>query len=847
MQFVDAPYPKAAEEAGLTADVLLKLRVEADGTVSEVEVMEPAGHGFDEAATEAARKFIFSPARVNGRAVPVKIPFRYSFTLSEHEVEAPEPAPTTGDLVGRLQIAGADVPLAGASIELEDAQGRRSTAVTADDGSWALRALAPGRYRVRVTAPGFASVDAEEEVVAGQALDLTYRLSPELGGAIVVNVFGERPPREVVRRTITRREISRVPGTGGDALRSLTNLPGLARPPGLAGLLIVRGSAPEDTATFIDGDTVPFIYHFGGLSSAVPTELLDRIDFYPGNFSARYGRAMGGIVDVALREPDVSCTEAYGAPSQRKGCYHGLAQVDLIDARLLLQGPLPVKGWSFAIGGRRSWVDAWLKPVLEELGAGVTTAPVYYDYQLIAERRAPGSRLSLRFFGSDDRVEVLVRNPAAQDPGAFGGNLSLGTAYYRAQSLLELDLSRGVTLTSLLSVGRDTAAFSLGRFRFDLDSYPIQTRNEFTFRPSGAVTVHAGIDFQLVPFEILVRAPEPPRPGEPTPGPFTTRPLLESRADSELFRPAWYADAEVKLGRLALTPGLRVDYARDSSSSDVSPRLSARYDLSRNEDNADGTKTRRTTLKAAAGVFHQPPQPQETDPVFGTPGLASNRSLHYALGVERELTDQVELSVEGFYKDFDQLVSRTASADGSFTYDNRGSGYVIGSEVLLKYKADARFFGWLAYTLSRSMRRNRPGEELYPFQFDQTHIMTVLGSYKLGRGWEAGARFRLISGNLQTPVLSPPNLPALFAADAAAYTPLSAAPFSERLPLVHQLDVRVEKNWQLEDFRLTFFIDVWNAYNNAAAEDFSYSFDYSRRSYQTGLPIIPSLGFRGEF
>ena len=30
-----------------------------------------------------------------------------------------------------------------------------------------------------------------------------------------------------------------------------------------------------------------------------------------------------------------------------------------------------------AIGGRRSWVDAWLKPVLREAGAGVTTAPVY--------------------------------------------------------------------------------------------------------------------------------------------------------------------------------------------------------------------------------------------------------------------------------------------------------------------------------------------------------------------------------------------------------------------------------------------------------------------------------------
>ena len=108
-------------------------------------------------------------------------------------------------------------------------------------------------------------------------------------------------------------------------------------------------------------------------------------------------------------------------------------------------------------------------------------------------------------------------------------------------------------------------------------------------------------------------------------------------------------------------------------------------------------------------------------------------------------------------------------------------------------------------------------------------------------------RARLVSGNLDTPAPRFPDLPAVYAADAAAYTQLSARPFSERLPLFHQLDVRVEKNWQFEDFRLTFFIDVLNAYNHAAYEAFVYNFDYSLRQYQQGLPIIPSVGFRGEF
>jgi len=846
--FVEATYPADAQAQGLTADVLLRLRVEADGRVSEATVMQPAGHGFDEAAVEAALRFVFSPAQVNGKPVAVKIPFKYSFTLNEKLVEREIEAPTVGQLSGRVQVAGAETPLAGANVSIVDASGREQTSVTDADGAWRVESLAPGKYHVKVGAGGFSAVDLEEDVVAGEVTELVYRLSPDVGDAIEVNVYGTRPPREVLRRTITRREMTRVPGTGGDALRGLQNLPGLARPPGLAGLLIVRGAAPEDSSVFIDGDTVPFIYHFGGISSAVPTELLDRIDFYPGNFSARYGRVMGGIVDVGMREPDTTCRGPYGAPSSEKGCFHGLAQVDLIDARVLVQGPLPIKGWTFAIGGRRSWVDAWLKPVLREAGAGVTTAPVYYDYQVIAETKPSStSRLSLRFLGSDDRLEVLIENPAAQDPGALGGSLRFGTAFYRIQALFEADLSSSVRLSSLLSYGPDKADLALGRFLFNSTAYNIQTRQELSFSILPEVTLNAGLDFQVAPFDLTARLPEPPRPGEPSPGPFSTRPLLEQNVSSTFWRPAWYADAIVRLGHLSLTPGLRLDYARDTGHADLSPRLTARYDLTTNAEHADGSRSRRTTLKAGAGVFHQPAQPQETDEVFGTPGLLSNRALHYALGVEREVSNNVELNVEGFYKSLPRLVSRTAALDGTFEYDTRGEGYVVGAETLIKYKPDERFFGWVAYTLSRSMRRDQPGEELHPFQFDQTHILTVLGSYKLGGGWEVGARFRLVSGNLDTPVLGAPNLPAVYAADAAAYTPLQGEPFSERLPLFHQLDLRIERAWQFEDYDLTFYVDVWNAYNNAAAEAFSYNFDYSRRSYTLGLPIIPSMGFRGEF
>ncbi len=856
LKFVDAPYPPEASKAGLEADVVLRLTIDASGKVTEVEVVEPAGNGFDEAASAAARSFEFEPAKRDGTAIPAKILYRYSFTLRVAPPEPGKPAPPppappkTGNLGGVVNLADGNVPLAGVELLVTGPRGFERRVTTDGQGVWSLEDVPPGRYRVRVAAAGFAPVDVAEEVAVGEATDVVYRLAAEATGLEVL-VQGERPAREVTRRTLERREISRIPGTSGDALRSIQSLPGVARPPGLIGLLIVRGSAPEDTETFVDGADVPLIYHFGGLSSVIPTELLERIDFYPGNFSARYGRVMGGIVDVGLKAPDTRCFGDYGKATDRTGCYHGLAQVDLIDARVLVQGPLgPVKGWSFAAGGRRSWIDAWLKPVLEEAGAGVTSAPVYHDYQVIAETKPnDDSRLSLRFFGTDDRFEILIRDPLAQDPG-FGGNLRFATRFFRSQALYETALTPDVDLRTMVGVGRSVVDFSLGTFLFQITVYPVNYRSELGFKLSKGVKLNAGLDFLVAPFDVLVRAPPPPRPGEPAPGPFTTRPIQETKESSTAFRPAWYLEAELTPSdRLRVVPGLRIDYARDSGNADLSPRLNARYDLVSPEDGGpDPTKKKlRTTLKGGVGVFHQPPQFQETDEVFGTPGLASNRSVHYGVGVEQELTREVEVGVEGFYKDMSQLVARTPNFSGGFDYNNDGTGYVVGMETLLKYKPDRKFFGWLAYTLSRSIRQDGPDADERLFEFDQTHNVTVLGSYRLPRGWEFGARFRVISGPLTTPVLRPPSLTALYAADAGAYTPIQGEPFSERLPLFHQLDMRVDKRWRFRTWQLSAFLDIQNVYNNAAAEAVFYNYDFTQSQVQQGLPIIPSFGLRGEF
>ncbi|WP_338046764.1 TonB family protein [Polyangium spumosum] len=839
-------YPPEAEKAGLEATVTLQLDIDKTGKVKNVVVIEPAGHGFDESAVEAAKKLEFDPARkADGTPAAARILYRYSFALKKAEPppdvgsgDKPSAAQASESLRGVVITSDGDVPLAGAAVLLSGPDGQNEATVD-ESGGFRFDGLGPGKYRVIITAPGYDALDVTEEIAAGEAIEVKYRLVAASDGLEVV-VRGARSPREVTKRTLEQREMLRIPGTNGDALRALQNLPGVARPPAIAGILLVRGSAPQDTQTFLDGTQIPLIYHFGGLSSVVPTEMIERIDFFPGNFSAQYGRVMGGIVDVAVRAP------------KNDGKYHGMAQADLVDARFIAEGPVPgtKNKVRFIAGARRSYLDATLGLALDAAGAGITQLPVYWDYQLGLEANpTPSSSVRLTFFGADDSIALVADQPPPGEP-AISGNAGFHTGFHRIQLRYDNDIDDKNRFSAVAAFGIDQLDFGVGPFFFNLTNYSITGRAEYTRRISKGMTLNTGLDVFTNYADAKYRGPAPPRPGEPSGGPFSTRPLIESEFSGWVTSPAGYVELEIApTGRAKLVPGIRIDGNSRTEGIDVSPRVNGRVDLT--------SKFPRSTIKGGVGAYTQPPQPQETIPPFGTAGLRSNRAIHYAIGAEQEFTRNIELSVEGFYKQLDRLVSQRPSAVGGGTVrENLGKGRIFGAEFLLKYKADSNFFGWVAYTLSRSLRTPLPGAEEQPVSFDQTHILTALGSYRLGGGWEFGARFRLVSGNLTTPNVCnfeqegciPNRANALYNASVGTYTALPySGPFSERFPMFHQLDIRLDRRFRFKSWQLSLYLDVQNVYNSQNVEGIDYNFNYTARQYVTGVPILPSFGIRGDF
>ncbi|MFW6051023.1 MAG: TonB-dependent receptor domain-containing protein [Myxococcota bacterium] len=824
VEFVEAELSADAHAEGEEVVVELELTLDREGRVADVKVTRSGGEAFDRAAVEAARRFVFEPARRDGEPIPAIVPYRYVFEPPEPE---PAEAPQRGALSGQVVRLEAGDPVAGARVTAVSRDGTVAREARTDaEGRFRFEALPPGPYRVRVAAEGLEGADERERVAAGEETVLTYRLAREGAAEEPTGAeptFGAvatapRPPREVTRRTIGKEELTRIPGTRGDALRAVELLPGVARPPFGAGLLIVRGSAPGDSAVFFDGTTVPLLYHFGGLTSFVNSRLLEQIDFYPGNFSVRYGRKVGGILEVQARDP---ATDEF----------HGVADLNVLDASLLAEGPVGENA-SVAVAARRSHIDAVFKALPGD-NLDVVTAPVYWDYQAFAAWRPTSrDRFLFKVYGSSDRFEVVLSDPSDTDP-EIRGDVELATQFHFAQVGWERQLGDDVDQDIQLRFGPTFLNFGVGEeIRFGADLYELYGRAEWSARLADRVRLTWGLDLFWTPFDIAFRGP-PPRQDEGLPGGNTDPDdNIDVAATGAAFQPALYMESDLRpWDAVRFVLGMRIDYFEEVDEFTFDPRLVALVDV-----------TDDWRLKAGVGVFSQPPDFEESAPETGNPNLDPLHAAHVTAGFEHDLTDHVQLGVEGFYKHlWDVVVSTPGGVPPGFVND--GIGRIYGVEVLGRMTpgGDVPMFGYVSYTLSRSERRDRPGDRWRLFDFDQTHILTLAAVYELPKNWEVGATLRLVSGNPQTPVLMGRK-----SGNDLTHSPVFGRVNSQRNPLFNRLDLRVEKQWVFDAWKLALYLDVQNVYNAKNPEGTLYNYDFSESEPLRGLPIIPSLGIRGE-
>ncbi|HEU0037603.1 MAG TPA: TonB-dependent receptor [Kofleriaceae bacterium] len=842
LQAVAPEYPPAALAAGKTAKVKVKIYIDATGIVTKVDVLEKVGDGFDEAAVAAALQYVFEPAEIDGKPAAIAVETAINFVI-ETQPEPEPPKPHTQPSAGPPNHAGpmnAPVTLQGEAVE----RGTRKKlagiivsitelgldCVTGVDGSFYFHGVPAGKYKVLAVDPKYDQLSREITLEKRESIEVRLWMRPRGGNPYETVVEGEREVLEVTKRTLQRQQLTSVPGTFGDPIRVIQTLPGMQRAPFGLGVLLVRGSNPDDTGIFVDGHEVPSVFHFLGGPSIFNAEMLESLDLYPGGFPARFGRHHGGAVALELR------------PTQSDGI-HGSAKVDFLDSGAYLRAPL-TKDLSFAFAGRRSYVDAFLGFVLPEPppGAQRIVTPVYYDYATRFDYNLhEDGRLGLFVIGSSDALRVLDQDPDAQ----VSTDLKTSVKFLRVIGNYTRSLGGDLKLTLSPAWGRDTLSFTgaqaeaAGPFTsVGIVNNTLSYRLRAFGRVDKTFTLDTGIDLlsRVTRYEALVPIDDTLISSEGVDVP----PSAVFRGASTVGLGA-YIDLGVDVNaRLKLIPSLRLDsyLIEGEDRFSIDPRIVARYAL-----------TPTWTLKAYLGEFSQPPQPEAVDTRFGNPNVGLEHATHMGLGYEWKPTRLWSVDSEIYYARRRDLVVFTTeivpNADGTFSYvnfKNEGRRDSMGLELMIKRQITERAFGWLSYTYSKARQRNFIGNDFIPTAFDQPHVMNAVASYKPGKGFETGIRLQYATGRPDTPVLG-----ATYDADTGSYDPVTGPRRSIRDPAFRQIDVRIEKQWLYNTWSLGLYLDIINVANFKNVEAIEYDYRYRESAPITSYPILPTLGIRGTW
>jgi hypothetical protein len=673
---------------------------------------------------------------------------------------APPPAPATAPLRGTVFEKGTRHRLAGASVNVDAA----SAGETDDEGVFSAD-LAPGRHVLQIQLPGYEILQQAVDLGPRGAAPILrlLRRSDDRRYETVVSATPGQPPKI----TIGGDEVRTTPGSAGDPFRVIESLPGVAQVQWPLALYAIRGANPGNTGFFIDGIRVPALFHFLLGPSVIHPYLIDHLDFYPGGYPARYGGYVSGVVSAQITAPATDMA-------------HASVDVRVYDVGGIVTSPWDGGRGTIAVAGRYSYTGAVASLFFSQVKFA------YGDYQVRIEHPLAGGRATLLAFGSYDTLNV-------QDLGDIAGDADL--QFHRVDLQWERALGRG-RLRLRSTFGTDWARSDLSDSPITVRSYSGAPRLEYTSRLTSWADVAAGVNAELQRFRTVI----PPMAGQPT--------------FDDLARPRGAATVGAYLSltfawrRLEIAPEFRLAqyYEQGVSRFGPEPRLNARLRLGAG-----------ISLKGTVGQFTQMP----SLPV-GVPGfdgfdlqtLGLQRSTQVSLGSEADLSDAWQLDLTGFYQQLMVTDLRSTFSTDLRQMDylemRQGRGY--GVEVLLRRRETHRLHGWLAYTLSRS---ERVFDGVWgPSDWDQRHILNLLASYRLGRGYSVGGRFHYNTGR-PYPVAVSGNVGQIE---------------QQRLPAFYQVDLRADKKMVFDRFTLTAYIELGNA--TATRE-------------VTGLTTIPASGGGG--
>ena len=687
--------------------------------------------------------------------------------------------------------------------------------VTNAEGKFSIGQVPPGIYRLQASAIGYKTVTTPEYILSTRDLHIQIEMEEnqtELEGVTVTaSPFRRDIESPVSLRIIGLQEIEKSPGANRDISRIVQSYPGVAFSPiGYRNDLIVRGGSPSENRFYLDGVEIPNINHFstqgasGGPVGILNADLIREVKFYTGAFPTDKGNALSSVLDFKLRDGDMERNSLK-------------ATLGASEVSLASNGHLGKKT-SYLVSVRQSYLQ-FLFDML-----GLPFLPTFTDAQFKLKTRFDArNELTVLGLGGIDKMKL---NTKADDedneyilsylPKIQQETFTLGAVYRHyagahVQSVVASHSYLNNRNTKYQQNDESDPEHLMLRLRSTEQNTQLRLENSSSFR-NWKVTVGTSLDYSQY-------------------SNTTFQKVYTDRAQTfdyhtylgimrwGLFGTVNYTSIDE---RFTASLGLRADANNYSAamkdlSDQLSPRLSLSYQL-----------TEHWSLSGNAGLYYQLP-PYTALGFKNNNGLYANKyALRYmqvsqgSVGLNWRKGDTFEVSVEGFYKDYDKIP--LSVADG-IPLTCKGNDYgVIGNELLTS-TAQGRSYGaelllkWLvakklnlasSFTLFKSEYRTDKESEYIASAWDNRFIFNLRGTYNLPRHWSVGMKVSCIGGAPYTPYdADKSSLVTAWNAQGKPYYDYTRYN-EERLPAFTQVDIRIDKTFYLKRCMLGFYIDLQN-------------------------------------
>ncbi len=643
-----------------------------------------------------------------------------------------------------------------------------------------------------------------------------------------------------------KKGLERIPSVGAenDITAAFSVTPGVVTTGDQGGQLYVRGGTPIQNKVLLDGMTIYNPFHSIGFFSIFETELVKNVDIYTGGFDSRYGGRISSVMDITYRDGN-------------KKKFGGKVSVSPFLAKLVVEGPLyrakegRAGAGSFIFSAKHALLDYTSKDLYRGVNDGNGLPYNFTDlYGKLTFATGLGSKVSIFGFSNTDKVQY--NESAALDFQQAGGGLSWILLPGGGKTFIKGHLTASSYKTNFKEEGSEPRTSSI--FGTDLGF-------DFSYFLKNESQIDYGIGINIFKTD------------------YVTFNEVASKIQDEnnTVEIGAYANYKFVTKRFVVQPGLRVQAYASLSTISLEPRLGVKYNAAeffrlklsggRYSQNFTTASSDKDIVNLFNGLLSAPSNVQQN---FITesgkeknPKNGIQYSWHAILGAEFDLTKNLMLNIEGYYKYFPQLsninvnklyedVSEFSKEDDVYKKDFLiESGKSYGVDVLLKYSWN-RIFLWGVYSYAKSTRWD--GFTNYAPVFDRRHNVNIVASYAFGKkkDLEVNVRWNFGSGLPFTPTSGYYQAESFGQGVTTDYTTSNSNSVgvilgefnSKRLPTYHRLDITVKKQFKFKNkTELEIIAAVTNTYNRKNI--FYVNRVTNSKIYQ--FPFLPSLGVSYKF